>query len=317
LHAPEQTLAGYGHKGAQLFKRIYGLLHLFYINFRFNADTSAVLLFIGAISAPVTIAHGATSSVESYDTSIDYTIFRLASEKNDASAQYLVGRNYLNGKSVSKNVEKALLWFERAAKQGHAKAQYQLGKMYLYGEDVKQDLNQAYYYLVQAAGSHDLDAQFELANYYLQGNPGIEQYTNAITWLRRAVKRDHVRAHYILGKLVYEGKGTPANPTEAVALLSTASENGLLEASRYLAKIKKDNPELKISAESVNAAKPPSPKIPIPVKSEGTSKTNQIPAPSSQVKAEPDSDKYYRMGLDALTNDKNSRDLEKAAKYGR
>jgi len=274
-----------------------------------------VLLLIGAVSAPITSAHGATSSVESHDTSIDYTIFRLASEKNDASAQYLVGRNYLKGKSVAKDVKKALRWFERAAEQGHARAQYQLGKMYLYGENVKQDLNLSYYYLIQAAGQHDLDAQFELANYYLQGTPDTKQYTNAITWLRRAVKREHVRAHYELGKLVYEGKGTPANPTEAVTLLSIASENGLLEASRYLEKIKKDNPQLAISATNAKVTKPPSPEMPIAEKSASTAKSNQDPVTTSQVKAEPDADKYYRMGLDALTNEKNSRDLDKAAMY--
>ncbi|WP_455221039.1 tetratricopeptide repeat protein [Kaarinaea lacus] len=298
-----------------MFKRIYILSQLLAINTRLIVDATATLLLVVTACAPHTIAQGAASSYQSYDTSIDYTIFRLASEKNDPSAQYLVGRNYLKGKSVKKDVKKAIQWLERAANQNHAKAQYQLGKMYLYGEEVNQDLNQAFYYLIQAAGSHDLDAQFELANYYLQGNPGTEQYNNAIKWLRRAVKREHVRAHYLLGKLIYEGKGTAPNPTEAVALLSIAEENGLQEASRYLKKVKADNPDLANLLVDNKVAKSPSPSAssPPPVKPAPQVATSTASPP--QAKSEPNANEYYRMGLAALTKENNARNTEKAAEY--
>ncbi len=113
----------------------------------------------------------AASSVQSFDTSIDYTMHRLATEYNDPSAQYLVGRNYLKGKSVEKNVQEAIKWFEMAAKQNHIRAQYQLGKIYLYGEGVKANLNYAHYFLNKAAEKNHLDSQYELGNYYLQVYP--------------------------------------------------------------------------------------------------------------------------------------------------
>ncbi|WP_455365622.1 tetratricopeptide repeat protein [Kaarinaea lacus] len=247
------------------------------------------------------------SSYQSNDTSIDYTIFRLASEHNDASAQYLVGRNYLKGKSVKQDIHKAIKWFERAAKQNHAKAQYQLGKIYLYGQQVKPDRSQALIYLNRAAENNELDAQYELANYYLMGNPGNEEYKQAVKWLRRAVARDHVRAHYVLGKLVYEGKGIPADTHDAIELLSLAAENGLPEASRYLSQVKSANPDLTHPTDNNQAADIPSPVA--------TANTTTIEDAPQQAQVEPDANEYYRMGLAALTADDTNRQVNKAAEY--
>jgi TPR repeat protein len=174
---------------------------------------------------------------ESFETSIDYTMLKLATEHNDPSAQYLVGRNYLKGKSVEKNIKEAIKWFEMAAKQGHIRSQYQLGKIYLYGEGIKANRKKAYYYLSKAAEQDHLESQYELGNYYLQGNPNRRQYEKAVHWFRRAANQDHVRSTYMLGKLMYEGKGTKRNIQKAKRLLKVASETGLPDATKYLAKI--------------------------------------------------------------------------------
>ncbi|WP_455197333.1 SEL1-like repeat protein [Kaarinaea lacus] len=273
------------------------------------AAESILILSITAYASP-TIAN----SYQSNETSIDYTIFRLASDHNDASAQYLVGRNYLKGKSVKQDINKAIKWFERAAKQNHAKAQYQLGKMYLYGEHVKQDRQQAFIYLNRAAENNELDAQYELANYYLQGNPGEKEYKEAVKWLRRAVARDHVRAHYELGKLIYEGKGIQANPREAIELLTLAADNGLLDASQYLNQVKESNPDITNVANNdkpVTTSSSPVSSSSAPPRSD---KTKPKTTPKN-VKARPSANEYYRMGLAALTADGNKRQVGKAAEY--
>ena len=279
------------------------------VNANWIAAESILILSITAYASPII-----ASSYQSNETSIDYTIFRLASDHNDASAQYLVGRNYLKGKSVKQDINKALKWFERAAKQNHARAQYQLGKMYLHGEQVKQDRQQAFIYLSRAAENNELDAQYELANYYLQGNPGDKEYKQAVKWLRRAVTRDHVRAHYGLGKLVYEGKGIQANPREAIELLSVAADNGLLDASRYLNQINENNPDI---ANVLNNDKPvttPSSSVSsgdAPPRTETTMSKTTL----QQTKTQPSASEYYRMGLSALTADGSKRQVDKAAEY--
>ncbi|WP_455208630.1 tetratricopeptide repeat protein [Kaarinaea lacus] len=249
----------------------------------------------------------AASGYQDYETSIDYTIYRLATEQNDPSAQYLVGRNFLKGKSVKKDINKAIKWFEKAANQNHTKAEYQLGQMYLYGHGVKQSPNQAYYYLSRAAEKNDLDAQYELANYYLRGTPGEEQYKNAVKWLRRAVARDHVRSLYILGKLVYEGKGTESNPTEAIELLSLAVENGLLEANQYLDKIAALHSDQAGLPDNTVAKDLPSANTRLTEAAATIIQSQQEPAP--------DPHEYYQLGLAALTGERGTRQLDKAAEY--
>lgn len=171
------------------------------------------------------------------ETSIDYTMHRLATEYNDPSAQYLVGRNYLKGKSVEKNVKEAIKWFEMAAKQNHIRAQYQLGKLYLYGKEIKTNLNFAFYFLSKAAEKNHLESQYELANFYLKGNANKRQYAKASDWYRRAAKRGHVRSMFELGKLLNEGLGVKQNRSEARRWISDAAESGLLEATNYLNKM--------------------------------------------------------------------------------
>ena len=193
------------------------------------------------ILASVTSLFSMACYGQTFETSIDYTMYRLATEHNDPSAQYLVGRNFFKGKSVEKDIKEAIKWFEMAAKQNHIRAQYQLGKIFLYGEGIKPNLSQAYYYLSKAAEKNHLDSQYELGNYYLQGEPNQRQYAKAVKWFRRAAARDHVRSLYALGKLVYEGKGTDPDPGEAKRLLRLAAESGLLEAANYLNQLENED----------------------------------------------------------------------------
>jgi len=204
-----------------------------------------IFLAVASIFSPT----NALSSNAPSDTSIDYTMHRLATEYNDPSAQYLVGRNYLKGKSVEKNIKEAIKWFELAAKQNHVRAQYQLGILYLYGKDIKENLNYAYYFLSKAAEKNHLDSQYELGNYYSKGNANKRQYAKAAEWYRKASQRGHVRAQYELGKLLYEGQGVEKDQIKAIKLLTEASESGLLEATKYLNKL---DPE---STKTMTAAK--------------------------------------------------------------
>lgn len=243
----------------------------------------------------------AASSAQSFDTSIDYTMHRLATEYNDPSAQYLVGRNYLKGKSVEKNIQEAIKWFEMAAKQNHIRAQYQLGKIYLYGEGVKSNPNYAYYFLSKAAEKNHLDSQYELGNYYLQGTPDKRQYAKAIKWFRRAAARDHVRSLYHLGKMTYEGQGTESDLAEGLRLLNLSAENGLLEATHYINRIEISNPE------HLALIKDPDQKSDIDTPGISNSSTSDEKTKSSN--------DYYRLGINFLTGDNGEIQLEKSANY--
>ena len=239
------------------------------------------------------------SSIPS-ETSIDYTMHRLATEYNDPSAQYLVGRNYLKGKSVEKNIKEAIKWFELAAKQNHVRAQYQLGILYLYGKEIKTNLNYAYYFLSKAAEKNHLDSQYELGNYYLKGNANKRQFEKAAEWYRKAADRGHVRAQYELGKLLYEGQGVKQDHVEAIRLLSEASESGLLEAGNYLSKLDPDSPSNTPTANlSVNGNSP-----------EVESDLNFTLGTNSD-----DSLDHYQLGIAYLTGDGKAKNVHEASQH--
>lgn len=191
----------------------------------------------GLLSLPIDAPAEATP----FESPLDNSLYHLATEQNDASAQYLIGRKYFTGSSVEKNIDEAIKWFELAATQKHTKAQFQLGKMYLYGEEgVKANYVYALGYLRDAANSSYAEAQFELGNYYLMGKTENVDYPQAIKWYRAAAEQQHVRAMLALGKILYEGRGgIKPQPEDAKHYLSLAAEAGDSDAMQYMREISK------------------------------------------------------------------------------
>ena len=75
---------------------------------------------------------------------------RAARNGSDCAA-YRLGKEYLRGKVVEKDVSKAVEWFTQTAEVGDPYAQYVLGKLYLEGEDVPRDEETAVYWLAESA----------------------------------------------------------------------------------------------------------------------------------------------------------------------
>ena len=73
-------------------------------------------------------------------------------------AAYRLGKEYLKGKVVERNVAKAMEYLTQSAKTGSQYAQYTLGKLYL----DKQDQTQAHCWFSQSAAQGNEYAQFFL-----------------------------------------------------------------------------------------------------------------------------------------------------------
>jgi uncharacterized protein len=54
-------------------------------------------------------------------------------DQGDATAQYILGRMYLDGNGVSQNYAEAVKWFRLSADRGDADAQNSIGTMYEHG----------------------------------------------------------------------------------------------------------------------------------------------------------------------------------------
>ena len=88
-------------------------------------------------------------------------------------AAYQLGKLYLTGKDVPKDVPKAVAYLIESAEQGNQYAQYTLGKLYLTGQDVKQDRERAWEYFSQSAEQGNEYAAFFLEHFDQARRPNV------------------------------------------------------------------------------------------------------------------------------------------------
>jgi len=84
-------------------------------------------------------------------------------------AQYQLGRLYLGGKGVIKDVMQAGYWYELAAHRGHAQAQDELASLYIDGNGVNRDMQAALHWLDKAARTLPHSAM--RLGYYFEHHP--------------------------------------------------------------------------------------------------------------------------------------------------
>lgn len=90
------------------------------------------------------------------------TWYEKAAAQGNPAAAYRLGKLYLQGELVSKDVPKALEYLTVSARQGSPFAQYILGKLYLIGKEVEQDREKAYRWFEMAAEQGNPYARFFL-----------------------------------------------------------------------------------------------------------------------------------------------------------
>ena len=128
----------------------------------------------------------------------DIAALRAAAARNEAWAQYDLGKALACGQGVTRNRAEAAAWFSRAAAQGHAQAQSVLGWMYMTGSGVQRD-----------------DAL-------------------ALKWLRSAAEQGNTSAQNNLGIVHVQGRGVPVDKVEAEKWFRKAADQGAADAARNL-----------------------------------------------------------------------------------
>ena len=141
-------------------------------------------------------------------------------------AMYRLGKVYLQGELIEKNIGEALRWLWEADAKDNPYAQYQLGKLYLKGEDVSTDYATAQRMFEKSVRQGNAYAMYSLARMHLQG---IAQYSDiryAVHLLMEAAERGNQWAEYQLGKMYLYGQGVDKNYEMAVQLLTSAANKG-------------------------------------------------------------------------------------------
>ena len=98
---------------------------------------------------------------------------KQAAEYGNQHAQYKLGKLYLTGELVNKDIETALRYLKDAAQRNNQFAQYTLGKLYLQGNEVHQDREAAKQWLELSAAQGNQYAQFFLDRFNDIRDPSI------------------------------------------------------------------------------------------------------------------------------------------------
>ena len=95
-------------------------------------------------------------------------------------AQYKLGKLYLTGELVNKDIETALRYLKDAAQRNNQFEQYTLGKLYLQGKEVHQDREAAKQWLELSAAQGNQYAQFFLDRFNDFRDPSILMSTTRL-----------------------------------------------------------------------------------------------------------------------------------------
>jgi TonB family protein len=93
----------------------------------------------------------------------------IVAESGYASAQFLLGSLYAQGRGVRQDDSRALDWYRTAARLGNADAAYALGEIYLVGRGIRTSAKKAAQWFQAAAHQGHRDAQVKLSELYRNG----------------------------------------------------------------------------------------------------------------------------------------------------
>lgn len=118
-----------------------------------------------------------------------------------------------------------------AAEKNNAEAQYQVGKCYALGDGVPQDDRQAIPWYQKAADQGNIGAQLSLGLMYAEGRGVPQDDTQAVTWYRKAAEQGHAKAQYNLAFMYHSGRGVSQDDINAYAWYALAANQGQANAA--------------------------------------------------------------------------------------
>lgn len=139
-------------------------------------------------------------------------------------AKYRLGKMFLQGKDVLKDVDYALRWLEESVSEDNEFAEYLLGKAYLKGEDIEQNLYRAEDLLRKSSAQGNKYAKYTLGKAYLDDEMFIQNIPEAIKLITESTDKNFAPAQYLLGKLLYKGEIMPQDLEKAIECLEKAAE---------------------------------------------------------------------------------------------
>lgn len=180
---------------------------------------------------------------------------QAGSGQGDPAVHTEMGKRYMTGDGVEKNMQVAFEWFQKGAKAGHPESQYYLGLLYMGGQGTEQNTEEGFKWLrnasingyaeaddslarmdgtkndhlsslTAAAEKGNAQAQLDLAELYLNGERVKQDDDLAFKWAKMAAERGLPRAQHMVGSLYLAGRGTPADSDEGIMWIKVAANKG-------------------------------------------------------------------------------------------
>jgi TPR repeat protein len=112
-----------------------------------------------------------------------------------------MGTNYLLGRGVAQDNEKAFYYFSKAANAGDPFSQNEVAYMYAAGKGTERNPQQAVYWYQKAAGQGLASAQYNLGFLYLHGIGTAQDRAKATEWFEKSAKHGFGPAQSMLEKM--------------------------------------------------------------------------------------------------------------------
>lgn len=160
-------------------------------------------------------------------------------------AKYRLGKMFLRGEDVPKNIDYALRWLEESVSEGNQYAEYLLGKTFLRGEVVDQDLPRAELLLRRSSDQGNRYASYTLGKTLLDGELLLQNIPEAIRLLTDSADKGFAAGQYQMGKLLYRGEVVPQDVSRAIEYLERSAEQKNPYAAYLAGKLRLTEAELK------------------------------------------------------------------------
>ena len=167
-----------------------------------------------------------------------------AADKGNPSAQFALGMRLFHGEGIGADKNKAAEWFGKAAAQGHVGAAAMLGRMYLNGDTVVKDMVKGYRLLERAAANGSALAWSDLVGVPKAMTPAqlaeaskaaAKLLAKKLVLLEAVAEKGDAVVQFKLGLMFYLGTEIPKNHEAAAGWFEKAGKQGHAEAPALLA----------------------------------------------------------------------------------
>jgi len=148
----------------------------------------------------------------------------LAKDQNKATALD-VAEMYLEGRGVTRDIDRAIEYYNELAEDYVAEAHLKLGQIYSYGAPLTPDYGLAEEHLEMAEALGSAEAAYHLGLMRLNGQGGRADRAAAQDLFQLAADSGYVFANYYLGLLAYNGPGGARKLNLAYEYFKAAAES--------------------------------------------------------------------------------------------